>query len=75
MISLLLVYHKVGDEWLVNGGTPPGMCLEALHALCPNLRVLKCGGAFECVEDPDVTTATCTDGKNPVVFKLRRIRE
>ena len=67
--------HKVGDEWLVNGGTPPGMCLEAFHALYPNLRVLKFGGSFEYEEDPDVTTATCPDGRNPVIFELRRITE
>ncbi|MFC2013503.1 TIGR04076 family protein [Chloroflexota bacterium] len=67
--------HNVGDQWVVDGKTPEGVCLSAFDALFPSLRVLMYGGAFPWEEDPDVTTAACPDAANPVVFELRRLRE
>lgn len=67
--------HKVGDEWIVDGTTPAGVCLPAFYALFPNLRVLTFGGTLPHSEDnPDVNQVTCPDTRNPVVFELRRIR-
>ena len=67
--------HKVGDEWIVRGKSPEGMCLSAFNALYPSLRVLMFDGSFPWQTDLDVTTVACTDAANPVVFELRRLRE
>ena len=67
--------HKVGDEWVIGGKTPEGICLSAFDALYPNARVLMYGGIFPWETDPDITTVACIDAENPVVFKLRRLRK
>ena len=67
--------HKVGDEWVVGMKAPGGMCLLALNALYPNLRMLMFGGSLPWETDPDVATVACPDAKNPVVFELRRLRK
>ncbi len=67
--------HKVGDEWVISGKTPAGICLGAFNALYSSARVLMFGGAFPWEPDPDVTVIACPDAKNPVVFELRRIRK
>ncbi|MFC1936972.1 TIGR04076 family protein [Chloroflexota bacterium] len=67
--------HKVGDEWLMEGKIPGGLCPSACHAIYPDLRVLMFGGSLPWESDPEAATVACPDGKNPVVFKLRRIRE
>ncbi len=67
--------HKVGDEWVIGRKTPEGICLSALDALFPNVRVLMFGGSFPWETDPDVATVACPDAENPVVFELRRLRK
>ena len=67
--------HKVGDEWVIKGKTPEGMCMEAVHTLFPNARVLMFGGSFPWATEPDVATIACPDAQNPVVFELRRLRK
>ena len=67
--------HKVGDQWVVDGKTPEGICLSAFDALYPNLRVLRFGGSFPWEDDPDMCTVACPDAANPLVFELRRLRE
>ena len=67
--------HKVGDEWVITGKTPSGICLSAFNALSPSLRVLMFGGSFPWSEDPDTASAACPDAANPVVFELRRLRK
>ncbi len=67
--------HKVGDEWVIGGKTPEGICLEALHSIYPHLCVLRFGGSFPWATDPDTTTEVCPDPNNPVVFELRRLRK
>lgn len=66
--------HKVGDEWVITGKTPEGICLSAFNSLFPSCQVLKFGGTFPWGTDPDATTAACPDAANPVVFELRRVR-
>jgi uncharacterized repeat protein (TIGR04076 family) len=66
--------HKVGDEWLVEGKTPEGMCAFAFAAIFSLITPLMFGGAYPWEKDPDKTTAVCPDADNPVVFELRRIR-
>lgn len=64
--------HKVGDEWIISGKTPEGICLSAFNTLFPATRVLMFGGSFPWSRDPDVASAACPDAANPVVFELRR---
>ena len=66
--------HKVGDEWVISGKTPEGICLSAFNALFPATRVLMFGGSFPWSNDPDVASAACPDAANPVVFELKRVR-
>jgi len=66
--------HKVGDEWVISGATPAGICLSLFDAMYPSLRVLKFGGAHPWDSDPDVTTLACPDAENPLVVELRRVR-
>jgi uncharacterized repeat protein (TIGR04076 family) len=65
--------HKVGDEWLISGKTPEGICLSVFNALLPTARTLMFGGSFPWSDDPDVATAACPDAANPVVIELRRV--
>ena len=67
--------HKEGDEFLITGTTPEGVCLSAFNACYPAVRTLMFGGTFPWAKDPDTATAACPDAANPVVFELRRIRE
>ena len=66
--------HKVGDEWVISGKTPEGICLSAFDALSPGLRVLMFGGSYPWSDDPDTATVACPDAANPVVFELKRVR-
>ncbi len=65
--------HKVGDEWVIGSKTPAGLCLSALYAIYPNVRVLRFGGTFPWATDPYITTIACPDAKNPIVFEVRRL--
>ena len=67
--------HKVGDEWIIKGKIPEGICLSAFNSLFLSAQVLMFGGAFPWETDPDVTTVACPDAENPVVFELRRLRK
>jgi len=67
--------HKVGDEWIIRGKTPQGICLSAFNALFPNVLVLRSGGAFPWQTDPDVIKVACPDPENSVVFELRRLQK
>ena len=67
--------HKVGDEFVVGGNTPSGVCPWAFYTLFPFITVLQYGGAFPWQTEADSTTVACPDPDNPVVFKLSRVRE
>ena len=66
--------HKVGDEWLISGTTPEGICFSAFHSLYPTARVLMFGGILPWEADPDVTRIACPDAENPLILELRRLR-
>ncbi|MFH1486749.1 MAG: TIGR04076 family protein [Chloroflexota bacterium] len=66
--------HKVADEFVVSLTSPAGLCCSAFHALFPSAKVLRFGGTFPWSDDPETGSAACPDGKNPVVFELRRVR-
>jgi uncharacterized repeat protein (TIGR04076 family) len=67
--------HKVGEEWVIGGKTPQGICIGAFDSLYPYVLVLRFGGTFPWETDPDVTAVVCPDPENPVVFELRRLRK
>jgi uncharacterized repeat protein (TIGR04076 family) len=64
--------HKIGDEWVFNYFTPPGMCGLAYNALYPVALALQFGATFPWQEDPDVITVSCPDAEVNNVFELRR---
>ncbi|MBC8275960.1 MAG: TIGR04076 family protein [Chloroflexi bacterium] len=65
--------HKVGDSWIIGSKTQEGICLPALNAILPDLRVLRFGGELPWAQDKDTATVACPDAENPVVFELRRL--
>lgn len=69
--------HYVGEEWLITGKSPGGICMSALAAMMPIIAAVRYTG--EAVpwtkDDPDTATAACPDARNPVVFEIKRIRE
>ena len=64
--------HKIGDEWVFDYFTPPGMCSLAYNALYPVALALSIGGTFPWQQDPDVITMSCPDAEVHNVFELRR---
>ena len=64
--------HKIGDEWVFNYMTPPGMCGLAFNSLYPVALALQFGAKFPWQEDPDVITMSCPDAEVNNVFELRR---
>ena len=64
--------HKVGDEFVVSGKTPPNHCSAAYCSLFPSIRVLQFGGSFPWEKEKDKAIVACPDPENPVVFELRR---
>jgi uncharacterized repeat protein (TIGR04076 family) len=69
--------HKVGDSWIVKHKTPDGICLSAFAAMYGRLTYLEYGGSapWKKTGNPDESKCVCPDVKNPVVFKLTRLRE
>ena len=66
--------HKVGDVFETEEDHRR-ICGAAYNTLYPYLIGLKSGGSFPWEEDADSITLCCADYKNPVVFKLTRIRD
>jgi len=64
--------HKIGDEWVFNYMTPPGMCGLAYNSLYPVALALQFGAKFPWQEDPNVITMSCPDAEVNNVFELRR---
>ena len=64
--------HKIGDEWVFNYMTPPGMCGLAFNALYPVALALQYGATFPWQADPDVVTISCPDAEVNNIFELRR---
>jgi uncharacterized repeat protein (TIGR04076 family) len=64
--------HKVGDEWILEGKSPAGMCMNALIGLYPHARALMLGGQFPWGPDPNTIRHACPDSRNPLVFEIKR---
>jgi uncharacterized repeat protein (TIGR04076 family) len=68
--------HKVGDEWVFKDGrTCSGICIAAFLAFAADLRVLRHGGVYPWASNKDSFEVACTDGKNPVIFELKRLNK
>jgi uncharacterized repeat protein (TIGR04076 family) len=65
-------YHDVGAEFVVDRGTPEGMCLGAWNAISPYVTTLLCGGNFPWEKEKGVATIHCPDPKG-ITMELRRI--
>ena len=66
--------HQVGEEYLVEGKTPEGICLGSFSSCLPYLTALRFGASFPWEEEGTVTIG-CPDHVNQVVWRLRRIEE
>jgi uncharacterized repeat protein (TIGR04076 family) len=64
--------HKIGDEWVFDYMTPPGMCGLAYNALYPFALALRLGATFPWSANPDVVTICCPDADVNNLFELRR---
>ena len=67
--------HKLGDAWECGHVTPEGICMAAFGAMAARLQILEFGGCFPWREDKDEMQCACPDGKNPVIFRLRRLKK
>jgi uncharacterized repeat protein (TIGR04076 family) len=68
--------HQIGDEWVFDYMTPPGMCGLAYNALYPIALALQFGATFPWTENPDVAIISCPDAEVSNRFKLsRRIKK
>ena len=68
---------KVGDKIVFDGKSVKGnICYSALATLLPNIIAMGYGVEFPwSEEDGDVMYNACPDPANPIVFKIRRVRE
>jgi len=65
--------HKVGDEWIISGGTPANLCNGAYAALAPFVRTLQYGGEYEWPLGSGTLQLCCPDPFNPVIFELTKV--
>ena len=66
--------HKVGDQFIVGGHTPGGICMGAFGSLLPFIMTLRFGGSFPWESNPDEGTFCCPDPEVVNVFRLERIK-
>ena len=70
---------KAGDTFVFEDkGVPqtfPNFCAWAFHEMTPALFTLKYGGRFPWESEPGVARISCSDSKNPVVFKITLLEQ
>jgi uncharacterized repeat protein (TIGR04076 family) len=64
--------HKIGDEWVFDYMTLPGMCGLAYNVIYPVALALQYGATFPWQDDPDMIMLSCPDTEVHNVFELRR---
>jgi uncharacterized repeat protein (TIGR04076 family) len=70
------VGHKVGDRIVFDGKSVKGnICYSALMVLLPKVYAMRYGAQFPWTKDKDIICNACPDGKNPVVFEIKRIKK
>lgn len=67
--------HKVGEEWVIEGKTPEGICMSAFATMMPFLHAMRYGATLPYETDPDVTQVRCPDAASQVTFEIRRLYE
>ena len=67
--------HELGDTWYAEHVSPCGLCMAALGAMLPRLEILEFGGGFPWRDNKDEMFCACPDAKNPITFRLTRMRE
>lgn len=65
--------HRIGDEWIIKGKTPDGLCTVAFNTIYQMIWGLQYGAVYPWQEDPDIMRITCPDPDVNMVFELRRI--
>ena len=67
--------HEVGDEWLVDGATPGGICMGSFGSCLPYLSGLRFGASYPWEKSEGTVTIGCPDHINQVVWRLERLDE
>jgi uncharacterized repeat protein (TIGR04076 family) len=67
--------HQIGEQYLVEGRTPAGICMGSFNACAPYLTALRFGASFPWESEEGVITIGCPDHVNQVVWRLERVRE
>ena len=65
--------HQVGEDWVVDGTTPGGICMGSFGSCLPNLTALRFGASFPWAPEEGTITIGCPDHINQVVWRLERI--
>mgnify|MGYP000128504820 FL=1 len=66
---------QAGDEWLVDGTTPGGICMGSFGSCLPYLTALRFGASFPWEKREGTITLGCPDHINQVVWKLDRLED
>ena len=68
---------EVGQEFMVEGlvKCPPGLCAWAFSDIYRDIAHLFLGGDYPWMKEKGAILSSCTDGCNPVIFKLERIED
>jgi len=65
--------HKVGDEIVFSeDGVKGKICIHALYSFLPKVFAMMYDSRFPWLDDPDVSSSSCPDANNPVVFEISR---
>jgi uncharacterized repeat protein (TIGR04076 family) len=67
--------HQVGEQWLVDGTTPGGICMGSFGSCLPYLTALRFGASFPWEKREGRITVGCPDPVNQVVWQLDRLEE
>jgi uncharacterized repeat protein (TIGR04076 family) len=67
--------HTVGEEWVVDGATPGGICMGSFSSCLPYLTALRFGASFPWEKQEGTITIGCPDHVNQVVWRLDRLDE
>lgn len=65
--------HEVGEEYVVDGRSPGGICMGSFSACVPYVTALRFGASFPWEEKRGTITVGCPDHINQVVWYLERL--
>lgn len=64
--------HKTGDNFILSGYSPGGLCGYFYHDLYPYILMLEFGGKFPAAWSGEVMVFNCMDVDNALTIELRR---